>query len=111
MNDMLERTTRINFLFDFYHPLLTKKQQTYLQMYYLEDYSLGEISDIHGVSRQAIYDNIKRTEKMLETYEQKLQLYEKFQKRNRLLQQLDTLLREKEMTRAYELLKQIKALD
>ncbi|HEY4600153.1 MAG TPA: putative DNA-binding protein [Cerasibacillus sp.] len=107
---MLERTTRINFLFDFYHPLLTDKQRIYLQMYYLEDYSLGEISEIHGVSRQAIYDNIKRTEKMLETYEQKLRLYEKFQKRSRLLQELETVVHEKDIVGARELLKQIKDL-
>lgn len=110
MSDMLERTTRINFLFDFYHPLLTDKQRTYLQMYYLEDYSLGEISDIHGVSRQAIYDNIKRTEKMLETYEHKLRLFEKFQKRNHFLQKLETLVCEKDIVEAHELMKQIKDL-
>lgn len=82
---MLEKTTRINMLFDFYHALLTNKQKEYMTLYYREDYSLGEISDLWDVSRQAVYDNIKRTEQLLETYEEKLQLYEKFQRRNDLL--------------------------
>lgn len=66
---MIEKTTRINYLFDFYQTLLTPKQRNYMEMYYLEDYSLGEISELFHVSRQAVYDNIKRTEAMLESYE------------------------------------------
>lgn len=47
---MLEKTTRINYLFDFYQQLLTEKQKNYMDLYYLEDYSLGEISETYGVS-------------------------------------------------------------
>ncbi|MFB4167526.1 putative DNA-binding protein [Virgibacillus sp. JSM 102003] len=86
---MLEKTTRVNYLFDFYQELLTPKQRNYMEMYYLEDYSLGEISDLFEVSRQAVYDNIRRTEKMLESYEKKLKLYDKFQQRSSILAQLD----------------------
>ncbi|MEQ2526456.1 putative DNA-binding protein [Robertmurraya yapensis] len=82
---MLEKTTRINYLYDFYQSLLTPKQQSYMSLYYLDDFSLGEIADEYGVSRQAVYDNIKRTEAMLEEYEEKLCLFDKFQKRNKLL--------------------------
>ncbi|MRG85428.1 putative DNA-binding protein [Salinibacillus xinjiangensis] len=85
---MLDKTTRINYLFDFYQELLTPKQKNYMEMYYLEDYSLGEISDQFEVSRQAVYDNIKRTESMLEEYEEKLFLYEKFQQRKELVRKL-----------------------
>ncbi|KGX88475.1 putative DNA-binding protein [Pontibacillus litoralis] len=85
---MLEKTTRMNYLFDFYQQLLTEKQRSYMQFYYLEDYSLGEISEAFDVSRQAVYDNIKRTEAMLEEYEGKLLLYDRFQKRRQLLNQL-----------------------
>lgn len=87
---LLEKTTRMNFLFDFYQALLTDKQRSYMELYYLDDHSLGEIADSYGVSRQAVYDNIKRTEKMLEGYEQKLCLFEKFEKRKSILQKLLT---------------------
>ncbi|WLV25735.1 putative DNA-binding protein [Aciduricibacillus chroicocephali] len=86
---MLEKTTYINALFDFYQALLTPKQRNYMEMYYAEDYSLGEISEDSQVSRQAVYDNIKRTEAILETYEEKLRLYEKFKKRTELIDKLE----------------------
>lgn len=79
----IEKNYRINSLFEFYQPLLTKKQNDYLELYYGDDYSLGEIAENIHVSRQAVYDNIKRTESILEDYEQKLHLYAEFQARNR----------------------------
>ncbi len=101
---MLEKTTRINFLFDFYHSLLTDKQRTYMNAYYLEDLSLGEIADIHNVSRQAIYDNVKRTEKMLEEYESKLQLFERFEKRMETIEELERTLQDAEVSRDVHML-------
>lgn len=86
---MLEKTTKMNMLYDFYEPLLTDKQKEYLALYYREDYSLGEIASLRDVSRQAIYDNIRRTELLLERYEDKLHLYAKFKKRKQLFQDLD----------------------
>jgi predicted DNA-binding protein YlxM (UPF0122 family) len=85
---MLEKTTRMNYLYDFYQALLTPKQRSYMSLYYLDDYSLGEIAEQYEVSRQAVYDNIKRTEAMLEEYEKKLSLFQKFQKRKQLMNQL-----------------------
>lgn len=112
---MLEKTTRMNFLFDFYQVLLTPKQKNYMALYYLDDFSLGEIAEEYNVSRQAVYDNIKRTESMLEDYEAKLHLFEKFQKRNALLDQLSELITEnvnsKERPKVLDLIKEIKELD
>ncbi|MBM7647159.1 putative DNA-binding protein YlxM (UPF0122 family) [Bacillus ectoiniformans] len=85
---MLEKTTRMNYLYDFYQSLLTDKQRSYMSLYYLDDFSLGEIAEEYAVSRQAVYDNIKRTEAMLEEYENKLLLFKKFQERIQLLKQL-----------------------
>lgn len=92
---MLEKTTRMNFLYDFYQSLLTPKQRSYMALYYLDDFSLGEIAEEYNVSRQAVYDNIKRTEAMLEQYENKLLLLQKFQKRSKLIEEMRELLNEK----------------
>lgn len=92
---MLEKKLRINYLYDFYHTLLTTKQQNYMALYYLDDLSLGEIAEEFEVSRQAVYDNIKRTEAMLEEYEDKLSLFEKFKQRNDLISQLKKAVHEK----------------
>ncbi len=86
---MLEKTTRVNFLFDFYQSLLTDKQRIYMELYYLDDLSLGEIAEEYHVSRQAVYDNVRRTETMLEDYEAKLMLFEKFRKRTAVIDQLE----------------------
>src|SRR4051812_44661701 len=99
---------RINFLFDFYQDLLTSKQQKYMNLYYLEDLSLSEISEVFSVSRQAVYDNIKRTEAMLESYEAKLKLYEKFRMRAEIIAELDKLVTDDEIKR---LLNKLKELD
>ncbi|WP_242785035.1 putative DNA-binding protein [Bacillus cereus] len=93
---MLEKTTRMNYLFDFYQSLLTQKQRSYMSLYYLDDLSLGEIAEEFDVSRQAVYDNIKRTEAMLEEYEEKLVLLQKFQERQRLVAKLKQLISEEE---------------
>jgi uncharacterized protein len=85
---VLEKTTRMNYLYDFYQSLLTPKQSSYMSLYYLDDFSLGEIAEEYHVSRQAVYDNIKRTEAMIEEYEEKLLLFKKFQERNEILDQL-----------------------
>ncbi|HAQ06598.1 MAG TPA: putative DNA-binding protein [Bacillus bacterium] len=89
---MLEKTNRMNYLYDFYQALLTPKQSSYMALYYLDDYSLGEIAEEYNVSRQAVYDNIKRTEAMLEEYEEKLMLFEKFQQRSELISKMKKLL-------------------
>lgn len=79
-NDLV-KTLRMNYLFDFYQSLLTNKQKNYLELFYLQDYSLSEIADTFEVSRQAVYDNIRRTGDLVEDYETKLKLYEKFEQR------------------------------
>lgn len=108
MYKLLEKTTRINYLFDFYQALLTPKQRNYMEMYYLEDYSLGEISELFHVSRQAVYDNIKRTEAMLETYEKKLLLYNKFDQRTLLIEQMEKTVTDESVL---EIINKLKELD
>lgn len=43
---LLEKTTRMNFLFDFYQALLTDKQRAYMELYYLDDLSLGKLQKV-----------------------------------------------------------------
>ncbi|WP_439108493.1 putative DNA-binding protein [Alkalihalophilus lindianensis] len=88
LNGVLDKTLRMNYLFDFYQSLLTPKQRKYMSLYYLDDFSLGEIAEEFEVSRQAVYDNIKRTEAMLEEYEVKLSLLVKFEQRQEILNNL-----------------------
>ena len=108
---LLEKTTRMNFLFDFYQALLTDKQRSYMQFYYLDDLSLGEIGESYEVSRQAVYDNIRRTEAMLEEYEDKLQLFQKFKNRQEITNKLLSCLNDEQSSKEdliplIELLKQ-----
>lgn len=81
----LEKTLKMNQLFSFYGELLTSKQKQYMSDYYGEDYTLAEIADNYGVSRQAVYDSLRRTEDMLLDYENKLHLVKEFERRSEVL--------------------------
>ncbi|MDQ0270258.1 putative DNA-binding protein [Cytobacillus purgationiresistens] len=109
---MLEKTTRMNYLYDFYQSLLTPKQSSYMSLYYLDDFSLGEIAEEYGVSRQAVYDNIKRTEAMLEEYEEKLLLFHKFKERCKMIEHMKELLKtDSPHAEISELLEELEKLD
>ncbi len=88
----IEKTNRMNALFEFYSTLLTEKQMNYMELYYADDFSLGEIAEEFQVSRQAVYDNIKRTEKILEDYERKLHLFSDYIVRGEVLDELSAYL-------------------
>lgn len=86
----LEKTNRMNALFECYATLLTDKQMQYMELYYADDYSLGEIAETYQVSRQAVYDNLRRTGHILEEYERKLHVYSDYVVREQLLNELIT---------------------
>ncbi len=65
-------------LFDFYGELLTEHQKTIYEDFVLNDYSLSEIGEDRNISRQGVYDIIKRCDKLLNGYEDKLHLVQKF---------------------------------
>ena len=73
----LEKSIYINELYDLYGSLLTKKQQEIIELYYCDDLSLGEISEQLEVSRNAIFDCLKKGIKQLENYENNLKLHQK----------------------------------
>jgi len=76
----LEKNLRYSRLLDFYKNLITKKQADFLELYYNEDLSLGEIAADEGLTRQGVYDAIKRGEKALLECEEKLGLCARFDK-------------------------------
>ena len=75
---MVEKMYEISMLYDFYGELLTPRQKSIMQYYYEENYSLGEIAVETGVSRQAVYDAVRKAEKSLHSYEEKLGLVKRF---------------------------------
>ncbi len=75
---MIEKMIEISMLFDFYGQLLTAKQQELLKLYHEDNYSLSEIAEEFGISRQGVHDAVKKAEKALHEYESKLGLIRKF---------------------------------
>ena len=89
MESSLEKKQRVNLLMDCYMDLLTDKQQDYMTLYYAEDLSLSEIAEDLNVSRNAVYDNLKRAVHLLEEYEEKLHLLHKHQQRLDLIDRIE----------------------
>jgi len=76
---MEDETLQNTMLFDFFGELLTKKQQEYYDLYHNEDLSLSEIAEDAGISKQGVYDIIKRAEKTLVELESKTGIIKKWQ--------------------------------
>lgn len=72
---MLEKTVKLSQLFDFYGDLLTPRQQEIMRYYFYQDYSLGEIAENLDISRQGVYDHLKRAEEQLRDYEDRLGIF------------------------------------
>ncbi len=98
MIDKLEYKNYINCLFDIYGSLLTSKQQEYFKMYYFEDLSLREIASVMNVSSNAVYDQIKTIEKVLEKYEDNLHIYLDNNKKNEIIGKLEEELKSKNIS-------------
>ena len=81
MESSLDKKQRVNLLMDCYLDLLTDKQKDYLNLYYGEDLSLSEIAEELDVSRNAVFDNLKRAVHLLEDYESKLHLLKRHEER------------------------------
>lgn len=75
---MSEKNFIFSLLYDYYGSLLKENQSNIIDLYYNQDYSLSEIADDMNISRQGVYDALKRAEKSLTEYEGKMKLYEKF---------------------------------
>lgn len=84
----LNQSVKINLLLSLYGNLLNKNQQTIMQRYFVYDTSMSEIAEEFGITRQAVSDLIKRVEKLLFAYEEKLQLMQKYNKSNQIIEEL-----------------------
>lgn len=76
-------------LYDYYGELLTNKQRNYFESYYFDNLSLAEISENEGVSRNAIYKQLKEAESKLNYYENVLKDYEKSLKIKEIIKNCD----------------------
>jgi predicted DNA-binding protein YlxM (UPF0122 family) len=77
---MSEKNFIYSILYDYYGNLLRDNQATIIDMYYNLDYSLSEIAEEINISRQGVHDALKRAEKNLMEYEQKIKLHGKYVK-------------------------------
>jgi uncharacterized protein len=78
------KNARINYLLDFYKPLLTLHQRTLAELHYADDLSITEITEHTQSSRAAVHETLKRVEAVLEEYESALKLVEKHLQRKAL---------------------------
>ncbi len=77
--EKLEEIVQLSILYDFYGELLSAHKKQIFEDYILNDLSLGEIAEEQGISRQGVYDIVRRCSKELRDYESKLSLARKFQ--------------------------------
>ncbi len=101
----MEKFVRQALLYDFYGELLTERQRQVYSSVVLEDYSLSEVAEDLEISRQGVHDMIKRCNHILEDYEEKLHLVEKFLNIRRQVQKIHDLAgqyEDREITRISE---------
>jgi predicted DNA-binding protein YlxM (UPF0122 family) len=92
--DDMEKIARQGLLYDFYGALLTEHQRHIYEDVVFYDLSLSEIAEEQGISRQGVHDLIKRCNKILESYEEKLHLVEKFEQTKKLAREIQSLTKE-----------------
>lgn len=74
----VEELLEQSLLYDFYGELLTEHQRKIYEAAFFENYSLSEIAEDVGISRQGVHDLLRRCDKQLRAYEVKLHLVERF---------------------------------
>ena len=90
---LLQRV-ELSMLYDFYGALLKENQRQIFEEYRLDDYSLSEITQDMGITRQGVHDALKRTTVRLQGYEDKLGLVRRFQEQKKQMKQVHRQLQE-----------------
>ena len=106
----MERFVEQALLYDFYGELLTENQKQVFEDVVLNDYSLTEVAEEKGISRQGVHDLIKRTNKALLEYEEKLHLVEKFLHIKEKVNQIHVVVEQAEEIEKQDLIKQIQSI-
>lgn len=88
----MDEILKQSLLYDFYGELLTAHQKEIYEQFIVDDLSLSEIAKDAGISRQGVHDLIKRCNKILEEYEEKLHLVERFLSIKEKVHQMNNLL-------------------
>ena len=91
------KNLKVAYLLDFYGNLFADKQRDILEMYYQEDMSLAEIASSVGITRQGVYDSIKRGEKEILSMESKLMLMDRFLEISDSINKIEEVLKEKKI--------------
>ena len=76
---MFQKDMKYSLLLDFYGDILSERKREIIELYYNEDLSLAEVSEITGISRQGVRDSVKKTEIELAELEDKLGLAKRFE--------------------------------
>lgn len=106
----MEQKVAQAYLYDFYGELLKDRQRKIYEDFIFNDLSLGEIAQEEGISRQGVYDMVRRCTKALEGYEEKLHLVEKFLHTKERVAQIQTLTRQFHKDHDASLLDQIEQI-
>ncbi len=88
----MDNTIMRTMLFDFYGDLLTEKQREYYDLHFNSDLSLQEIAEQSGVSRQAVWDIIRRAEQSLTELEDKTGLVARAVRRRKAVEELESII-------------------
>ena len=87
----LDEIVKLSYLYDFYGALLKENHRQIFEDYVLNDLSLSEIAEEHGITRQGVYDVVKRCRTKLKDYEQRLHLVHKFEIMKEKLQKIEKI--------------------
>ncbi|MCK5761706.1 MAG: hypothetical protein KAH16_02275 [Candidatus Izimaplasma sp.] len=106
--NILDKAIEVIEIYDIYQDLLTDKQKEYMESYYYNNYSITEIAENFEVSRNAIFDQLKRTTKKLYDYENKLELRQKNKSRRKIFKRISE---EKDLTNILDLVEELEKVE
>lgn len=106
----MEDIVKQSLLYDFYGELLTEHQRTVYEDVVFNDMSLGEAAQERGISRQGVHDLIKRCDRILCGYEEKLHLVQKFQETKAMAEEMKRLTKTFMDTKDMELIRRIEQI-